>query len=81
MFHDFLIRGDTQHSQYSWYYQNGLSQELAFATFGDKERTAKHICNTNGCHSCRLMLGPGGEEGPHSGHAKPYMRCQQAAMT
>ena len=71
-----LFRGDQQDATWSFYYDNNLWQEVAFATFADKERTRSHICGDQGCHSCRKMLGPGGEEGPHSAHASDFMKCE-----
>ena len=78
--HYLLCRGDRQDSRWQYYYNNGLWQEVAFATFGDKERESNLMCGSGGCHSCRKMLGPGGEEGPHSGHASPFMRCQYLSV-
>ena len=61
---------------YTWYYSEGLVNEMAIATFFDKERTRPHICGSNGCQSCALMTGPNGEAGPGPSHADPYMQCK-----
>ena len=59
---------------YSWYYTDNVVDEMAIATFFDKERQANHICGASGCKSCALMTGPNGEPGPGPNHAEAHMQ-------
>ena len=70
------ISGPANGEGFSWYYQNGLSDQMAYITFFDKERPLPWICGGNGCHSCQKMKGPNNEAGPYAGHPDAHMQCR-----
>ena len=61
---------------FSWYYNNGLMDQMAYITFFDKERPLPWICGSSGCHSCARMKGPNNEVGPYPAHPEPHMQCK-----
>ena len=69
-----IISGDG--TGFSWYYKNGLSDEMVYATFFDNGRPMPHYCGGSGCHACARMKGPNNEDGPYPSHPVSHMQCR-----